>query len=279
MSAVCAECARADARSLCGGCRHVSYCGAACQRAHWAAHKQICKAIKADAARSIAWKATTCDACANTLVRVGQRCSGCYSVEYCDAACQLAHWKREHRAVCKAVGQARFARMMAHANAGDAGMMFNVGLAYSKGTGVAVDKRAAFEWYRRAAEAGIVCAQHNLAHYYEKGTGVAADPRAAFEWYRRAAKAGLARAQNSLGNCYHSGTGVAAEPCAAIEWYRRAADRNNAAAFYNIGGCYADGSGVACELREARRWFERAEAAGYTDATVQLAALDALEAQ
>ncbi len=41
--------------------------------------------------------------------------------------------------------------------------MFNIGLAYSKGTGVAVDERAAFTWYRRAAEAGDAIAQYNLA--------------------------------------------------------------------------------------------------------------------
>jgi len=111
----CAACARDGAGALCGGCRIAAYCDAACQRGHWATHKAVCKAIKADAARAPGWKATTCDACASTLVLVGQRCSGCYAVEYCDAACQLAHWTREHKAVCRAVGAAKFARMKADA--------------------------------------------------------------------------------------------------------------------------------------------------------------------
>jgi TPR repeat protein len=275
----CAKCTRTDAPALCTGCRYVSYCDAGCQRAHWAAHKAACKAIKADAARRADWKPSVCDACAAPLNNVDERCTGCYSVSYCGAACQLAHWKREHKGVCKAVGEAAFARDMAAANAGDAAGMFNVGVMYQQGTGVTVDDRASFEWYRRAAEEGYVDGQYNLANAYDNGTGVDADPRAAVEWYRHAAEAGHAPAQNSLGNCYNNGTGVAADSCAAIEWYRRAADGNNEAAFFNIGRCYANGSGVARDLREARRWFERAAAAGDADATAALAQLDAREAQ
>ncbi|PPQ95961.1 hypothetical protein CVT26_016127 [Gymnopilus dilepis] len=33
--------------SRCGGCHHVSYCGPACQKAHWSKHKSLCKAFKA----------------------------------------------------------------------------------------------------------------------------------------------------------------------------------------------------------------------------------------
>ena len=170
----CAACARDGASSLCGGCRHVSYCDAGCQRGHWAKHKPVCKAIKADAARKPSWIATTCDACAGTLVGIGHRCSGCYAVEYCDAACQLSHWKREHKAICKAVGEASFARKMLLANAGSTAAMCNVALAYDKGTGVGVDARAAFVWYRRAAEAGDEDAQCILGHAYENGMGVTA---------------------------------------------------------------------------------------------------------
>jgi MYND finger len=33
--------------SVCSSCRTVRYCSAACQRAHWAAHKPVCKVLKA----------------------------------------------------------------------------------------------------------------------------------------------------------------------------------------------------------------------------------------
>lgn len=42
-------------------------------------------------------------------------------------------------------------------------MMFNVGLAYTVGTGVTVDERASFERYRRSAEAEYAGAQFNHA--------------------------------------------------------------------------------------------------------------------
>jgi len=271
----CGACARADANNLCAGCRSVAYCDARCQKAHWAAHKVVCKAIRADAVRVLDEKFIVCTACAATLVGVGQRCSGCYAAEYCDAACQLAHWKRAHKAVCKAVGAAAFVRMMALATAGDVVMMFNVGLAYKNGTGVAVDERAAFEWYRRAAEEGLAGAQYNVAVLYEAGRGVSADPLAAFEWFRRAAESGNADAQYSLGFCYEDGRGVDADPRKALEWYRRAADAGNMRGLHNVGVCYKNGTGVAVDYHEARRWFERAAAAGHAGAKAVLAKLDA----
>jgi TPR repeat protein len=315
----CAACARDGAGSLCGGCRFVSYCGAACQRTHWAAHKAICIAIKADAARDVGWRATTCDACTATLVRVGHRCSGCYSVEYCDADCQLAHWKREHKAVCKAVGAAAFSRKMEHATAGDTGAMCNVALAYDMGTGVAVDLRASFEWYLRAAEAGNVKAQLNIAARYETGKGISADPVEAFNWFRRAAESGDAGAQVTLAQryqtgdgvtadpfaactwfrraaeagdvsaqfefacCYITGEGVAADPVTARTWYRRAAEAGHATSMWFIGNCYRNGAGITRDLSEARRWYTRSAEAGKeyerADALKALAALDAAEAQ
>ncbi|ORY33588.1 hypothetical protein BCR33DRAFT_791388 [Rhizoclosmatium globosum] len=41
--ATCAYCGK-EVQNLCKGCESVSYCGAACQRSDWAAHKVICKA-------------------------------------------------------------------------------------------------------------------------------------------------------------------------------------------------------------------------------------------
>ena len=47
----CAQCGKVTAYSQkCGRCRAVRYCNAECQREHWKAHKQACKASVARAA-------------------------------------------------------------------------------------------------------------------------------------------------------------------------------------------------------------------------------------
>ena len=45
-------------------------------------------------------RCTICAAC-RTVRPVMKLCAGCKDIYYCDAACQLAHWK-EHRADCRA---------------------------------------------------------------------------------------------------------------------------------------------------------------------------------
>lgn len=176
----CAACARAGAGSLCGSCLSAAYCDAGCQRAHWAKHKVVCKAIAADAARG-SGSITACSACARAFDGEKERpCPRCDSAMYCNAACERAHFAREHGAVCAAVARAAFARVMARATAGDAKAMKAVGSAYKFGTGVAADLRKMFEWYVRAAEAGHAVSAQLVGECFEHGEGVDVEPRKAF---------------------------------------------------------------------------------------------------
>ncbi|CAA7264046.1 unnamed protein product [Cyclocybe aegerita] len=43
----CYQCFKEGVLQKCSGCRRVSYCGAACQKANWSTHKGMCKALKA----------------------------------------------------------------------------------------------------------------------------------------------------------------------------------------------------------------------------------------
>ena len=260
----CAHCAAPSPPSQCGGCHAVTYCGVPCQRAAWPAHKPLCRALQAALTGALE---THCSGCAVALTKeqMGlQQCTACSWASYCGVACQRAHWPT-HKVVCKAVGKAKLAREIADATAGDVGAMFNVALYYERGPGTAKDLRAAFEWYRRAAEVGDAAAQFNLGTCYALGKGVTADVSAAFEWNRRAAEAGDAEAQSNLGRCYEDGEGVAADASEAVAWYRRAADRGFAGAQLNLGRCYVLGVGVAVDARAAAEWLERAAASG--DAT------------
>ena len=47
----CLACGKAGAKSLCMGCRSVSFCGKACQKVAWPGHKKECRRIKRERAR------------------------------------------------------------------------------------------------------------------------------------------------------------------------------------------------------------------------------------
>ena len=259
------SCAAPDAPSVCSACKFAAYCGPACQRAAWAAHKAVCKAIQADVAASPSGddpKKTHCDGCAEPLDGVNELCTRCLSVSYCSAACQAAHWPAAHKAVCRSVGEARFARVMVCALAGDAGAICSIGIFYGLGTGVAKDEREMVVWYRRAAEVGYVMAQFNLACCYKHGEGVVKDARVAVKWYLRAAEQGHVKAQFKLGHCYLKGEGVEQDAQAAFEWFRRAAVAGHAYAQSILGLCYEKGVGVERNAQAAVEWYHRAAATG-----------------
>jgi TPR repeat protein len=65
------------------------------------------------------------------------------------------------------------------ADAGHAGALYNLGVCYAEGRGVAEHKAAAVDYYRRAADAGVSDALYNLGVCYEYGHGVAEDKAAA----------------------------------------------------------------------------------------------------
>ena len=56
------------------------------------------------------------------------------------------------------------------------------------------DAQAA-EWFRRAAELGLLDSQFNLAAIYEHGDGVSANPAEAYKWYLIASRAGDAESR------------------------------------------------------------------------------------
>ena len=49
----CLACGKAGAKSLCTGCRSVSFCGKACQRTAWPGHKRECRRIVREKARNL----------------------------------------------------------------------------------------------------------------------------------------------------------------------------------------------------------------------------------
>jgi tetratricopeptide (TPR) repeat protein len=76
--------------------------------------------------------------------------------------------------------------------------MYNLGLHYDRGQGVAQDYAKAREWYEKAADKGDAYAMYNLGRHYEKGLGVAQDYAKAREWYEKAADKDNASAKEAL---------------------------------------------------------------------------------
>ena len=89
--------------------------------------------------------------------------------------------------------------------------------------GHAVDKKASFGMYRKAAEQGGSVAQFMLGFCYRMGIGVEVDAAEAVQWYRKAAEQGESVAQFKLGDHYRIGNGVEVDAAEAVEWYRKAA--------------------------------------------------------
>ena len=116
----CAACAD-PATSACGRCRFATYCGTACQTAHWPTHKPVCVAIAADAALmefavapNFHPRPLKCHACSVPFTTGCSMCEICFYGAYCTDTCQVAHWPT-HQLVCSSVKAAKEIRQRAKA--------------------------------------------------------------------------------------------------------------------------------------------------------------------
>ena len=122
----------------------------------------------------------------------------------------------------------------------------------------------AFQWFKKAAEQGIVPAQFNLGLMYLKGEGVLQDYKQAFKWYTKAAEQGHALAQFNLGLMYRQGHGALQDYKQAVKWYTKSAEQGFADAQYNLGVLYALGNGVLKDTVTAYSWANIAAANGHS---------------
>ena len=268
----CSTCGVDGARMLCRGCGCAPYCDEQCQRAAWGAHRDACRAAAAVPYVKDAYEQSRCSQCNVETPYHRNLCGRCRTVSYCGEECARAHWKAGgHRGACAAAGAALLSCISARAEAGDRSAMFDCGMYYDNGVGVAADASAAFAWYTRAAEAGDSSAQFNLALYLEKGYGsVAADAAAAVVWYSRAAEAGDVDAQFNLACSYRDGKGTAVDAAAAVKWFTRAADAGDAKSMNSPAICFEDGFGVAVDFAKSIALYTRAATEGHANAQCNL---------
>jgi hypothetical protein len=85
------------------------------------------------------------------------------------------------------------------AKSGNARAMVMTAACYRAGLGTRADDHfKAFEWYRKAAQAGEPVAMVEMSRYYAEGVWVEADKAQSKQWLQRAAKAGDAEAKWQL---------------------------------------------------------------------------------
>jgi uncharacterized protein len=156
-------------------------------------------------------------------------------------------------------------------------LQFALGQAFDSGLGVEKDDSKAVEWYRKAAEQGLLGAMYFLAEKLQYGEGVH-DPEEAINWYHKAAEGGLPEAQYTLGEYYLL---CEAEPVVknwrqAAFWFRKAAKQGHSNAQLRFAGMNEDGLGIPQDFGAAKYWYCRAAEQGNVQAQ---AALEQYEAE
>jgi TPR repeat protein len=157
------------------------------------------------------------------------------------------------------------------AAAKDSLAIYNLGIIYLNGQGVARDHERAFKLFVEAADLGYGPAAFSLANRMINGEGTRQDPAAAVRVMRRGAELGMRETMRMLGMFYLSGLGDALprDDVAGIAWLREAASRGDGYAMWVIGWLSAQGLLAGLPKLEAEAWLQRAAAAGVSPAEVE----------
>lgn len=134
------------------------------------------------------------------------------------------------------------------------------------------DFQTALEYLMPLAEEGHTLAQYYVAQIHHFGFGgVEKNDTVAVQWYRRAAQGGLVVAMFKLGNMYLDGDGVERDPTQAAAFYRAAGARGHAESLVMIARFYEEGLVYDKDEGEARVWYRRAIEHGSQEAMLRLA--------
>lgn len=115
--------------------------------------------------------------------------------------------------------------MQVLAEKGNSEAQTKLGVAYSTGVGVKIDKKMAAQWYEKAADQGYASGQWNLAFMYIRGEGVEQDDQKARKLFQQAAEQGFAPAEYDLGMMCLYGMGGKRSRSEALKWTRKSADQ------------------------------------------------------
>lgn len=117
-------------------------------------------------------------------------------------------------------------------------------------------ERSGCPMMKRAAEQGDPDRQFLYAQALDKGyCGFKIDKKKAFQWYKKSAEQGNVEADRAIGRMYLWGKGVKRSTPEALKWLHKAADRGDNHAQAEIGRIYENGWGVKKDLVQAYMWY------------------------
>ncbi|MBA2652571.1 MAG: sel1 repeat family protein [Tatlockia sp.] len=149
--------------------------------------------------------------------------------------------------------------------------LFDLGLMYVEGKGMAVDYPKAIELFSKASELGYNDALTQLADLYFKGLGVARNEKKALELYKKAASTGDAHALYQLGLLSETGVATKLDYANAVSYYDQAAAKGNEKAKLALARMYQYGLGINQDSERAKTLYNDLAASNNGYAQYQLA--------
>lgn len=165
--------------------------------------------------------------------------------------------------------QKAFARLLVNADFSGTEVWHALGDAYSKGWGTTADKKQAFKWFHRAADAGHTKSMVRLGLMLQSPPPTG-DPVKSIQWLSRAAERGDASGMCFLGFAFREGKGVTCDMQKAVDWFIKAVEAGDKHSMIHVGRMY---SRHLKRPDEAIRWFLRAAEAEQTESHLELAFL------
>lgn len=124
---------------------------------------------------------------------------------------------------------------------------------------IPTDERAAFVWFRAAAERGDPRAWYELGQLLARGRYFEVNAVDAARCWKRAAQMGDNTGKSALGLCYIRGFGVKQDLDKGVEIVKQVADvHNDVTAMKNLAWIFRYGKGVPKNIQEAEYWENRA---------------------
>ena len=183
--------------------------------------------------------------------------------------------------------------VQALADTGDTHAQAQMGAAYLRGKGIAMDRAKALLWLEMSATGGSSEGQYLLGAYYfqngktesdfhiaagwfkqsadhgcipsllylglltGKGMGVTKNTEDGFRMISKAAEAGYPQAQMFLGGMFIAGEGTNKDTKAGFNWVKRGADAGDSAAEILLADLYLEGIGIKPDSEAARTILEK----------------------